>query len=135
MKLETQVCSVEFARRLKELGVNQDSAFYWIEWKTGDVVLHFGKYWKYATDGKYYSALTVAELGEMLPFSGWRATHTFRYKKPILLESGESALWKCREGTDEFPEIVYAITEADARAKMLIRLIETGAVKIGEINK
>ena len=29
MKLEDQVCSLESARRLKELGFKQDSLFYW----------------------------------------------------------------------------------------------------------
>ena len=29
MKLEDQVCSLELAKKLKELGVKQDSLFYW----------------------------------------------------------------------------------------------------------
>jgi len=29
MKLEDQVCSLELAKRLKELGVEQESLFYW----------------------------------------------------------------------------------------------------------
>ena len=29
MKLEEQVCSLELAKELKELGVKQDSMFYW----------------------------------------------------------------------------------------------------------
>lgn len=31
MKLEDQVCSLELAKRLKELGVQQNNVFYWVQ--------------------------------------------------------------------------------------------------------
>ena len=69
MPLEKQVSSLEPSKHLKELGVKQESHFYWnrptnlaphqivsgtFTWKTDD------------EDGRV-SAFTVAELGEMLP--------------------------------------------------------------------
>lgn len=42
MLLEKQVCSLELARRLKELGVRQASLFPWLKFATGhDVVNYF----------------------------------------------------------------------------------------------
>ena len=31
MKIESQVCSLELAKKLKELGVKQESLYYWCE--------------------------------------------------------------------------------------------------------
>ena len=68
MKLEDQVCGLELAKKLKELGVKQESIFAWAEVNQG------GNNWKYQVvqsdfqaDCEYISAFTVAELGEMLP--------------------------------------------------------------------
>jgi len=70
--LEKQVCSLELAKRLKELGVKQESAWYWKhntesphgkidEW----VLCHYGQ--PYEVNSSYHvSAFTVAELGELL---------------------------------------------------------------------
>lgn len=68
MKLGNQVCSLELAKRLKELGVNQESLFYWQEHLSGgqsDLIQA-----NEPADDDYrdfYSAFTVAELGGMLP--------------------------------------------------------------------
>ena len=63
MKLEQHVCSLDLAKRLKELGVKQESLFWW-----GEIT----KEVHYCKAGKplHISAFTVAELGEMLP--KWR---------------------------------------------------------------
>jgi hypothetical protein len=77
MELEKQLCSLEFAKRLKELGVKQESAFWWIE---GDLIYR-GEWGDPSDDASkrmeqkeldeymstLFSAFTVAELGEMLP--------------------------------------------------------------------
>ncbi|MCK5018627.1 MAG: hypothetical protein KAS32_16320 [Candidatus Peribacteraceae bacterium] len=76
MELQQQVCSLEISKRLKELGVNQESLWYW---KKGNFVSD-GKV-KMDTYGlicpakvirdnlgkELISAFTVAELGELLP--------------------------------------------------------------------
>lgn len=141
MKLEDQVCSLELAKRLKELGVRRESAFYWIGHyiNTTDCVekpetarLQLGDYgteymWK-------YPAFTVAELGEMLPghfgmdwfLQFWKtdlsgpAIYSINYKDPKT--EGESEIGWMRQ-------TIIEPKEADARAKMLIHLIEKGIVK------
>lgn len=118
MKFEDQVANLELSKKLKDLGVKQDSLFSWlhpweptryVEMKDTHVVTD-----SYRHQGReFISAFTVAELGEMLgihvndisfgPF-GWR----------LFLGINQESF----EGK-----------EADARAKMLIHLIEKGIVK------
>lgn len=72
MTLENLCCSLESAKELKELGVPQNSLFYWTD---EDIILMpegMGK-WKIVNmkglypQAEYISAFTCAELGEMLP--------------------------------------------------------------------
>ena len=63
MPVEQQVCSHELAKRLAELGVRQESVFWWVDRKltyTGGRVSH-------APLQGGIAAFTAAELGEMLP--------------------------------------------------------------------
>lgn len=67
MKLEQQVCSLELAKKLKELGCRQESAFYWNEYK----VSKDPKKWQYHLQPDFRekrstAAFTVAELLNML---------------------------------------------------------------------
>lgn len=138
MKLEEQVCSLELAKKLKELGVEQDSLFYWNGSESrGGIKLRLEK--DISAIGwmcENYSAFTVAELGEMLPHA-------------VLVKSGmyflsQSQLLNGHNYNDKrlFFEITYSNyeagaitlpiqeeTEADARAKMLIYLIENDLLK------
>lgn len=114
MKLEKQVCSLELAKRLKELGVKQESYFYWsYDLLDSHTIRHQAKGW-----GADYSAFTVAELGEMLP-------EQVPYKDDgaddisFLLSGKQDGLWWVNY-TKGFTEK----TEVDARARMLIHLIE-----------
>ena len=52
MKLEDQICSLDLAKRLKELGARQESLFWWGHFvRTGMGAeanrnkLHYGKWW------------------------------------------------------------------------------------------
>src|SRR5258707_584697 len=65
MNLEQQVCGLDLAKRLKELGVKQESYFAWCDCDVhGEYqIVGFG-----AADGEWrISAFSAAELGEMLP--------------------------------------------------------------------
>ena len=72
MKLEQQVCSLELAQKLKELGVKQESLFYWTYSNMFGNITFYLQYFP-EIEGGYdglendVSAFTVAELGEMLP--------------------------------------------------------------------
>lgn len=155
MKLEHQVTSLELSKRLKELGVKQESLFYWMEYtnkRTGvkewDLNNHgqrgmneyqilgeekSGRSWNNDWDGQC-SAFTVAELGEMLPFS-------IKFQKHVCYLSCEKNIpdyggWFCKyESSDiirptKATDIFTADTEADARANMLIYLLENGLITI-----
>src|SRR5712671_5636785 len=71
---EKQVCSLDLYRRLKELGVEQESVFYWCtisgtnQADLRPAIVWFGKELDLGhVYGEEISAFTVAELGEMLP--------------------------------------------------------------------
>lgn len=128
MELEKQVCSLGLAKKLKELGVKQESWFWWNhvleeddadEWMLDDF-----------NHGNGISAFTVAELGEMLPESFFTKKH---------LGSGTKKWhWQAYSTFEEGHingELLYcqgclSDTEADARAKMLIHLLENKLINL-----
>ena len=121
MKQEKQSTALKYSKRLAELGVKQKSLWYWWEDTYGMVKkAYLEKKIPYNIKGGwvYCSAFTVAELGEMLRKS--------KYDIPIKSRIGYKNEWyfqyqDARTGvTSDFE----AKTEADARAKMLIYLIE-----------
>lgn len=71
MKLEDQVCSLELAKELKELGVKQESLFVWVYLDQNCYSIKFYPYSIIPDENstvKIFSAFTVAELGKMIPF-------------------------------------------------------------------
>ncbi|MBO9151897.1 hypothetical protein ACFOTA_06740 [Chitinophaga sp. GCM10012297] len=140
MKLSDQVCTLRQAMRLKELGIAQEGLYTWLfsplsgDWaishQTAEA-LHILKYanpkskeWAERKERGWYSAFTVAELGVMLPFNcisyldcyhRWSATND--YQNPNI----------------EFEYI--GETECDARASLVISLLETGLLTAEEANK
>lgn len=155
LRLEKQVCSLKHAKKLKELGVEQESYFYWIQYSgiSGPSYdLHYlpSDYFiekNCNPPGHYYSAFTVAELMNMLPhilienteLSGGcvyylsiskssEGLFKLLYQRPngSKLFSGEHACY-CLEFFDE--------TMADVAAKALMYLIENKLVSVSEINE
>ena len=113
MTLEHQVTNLEISKHLKELGVSQKSQFY-----------HgaSGVMFQPLLPNQYVicSAFTVAELGEMLPFYFSGEKH--------------SNDWRCgfanNDGRFKNVPFVSADTEADARGKMLVYLLENKLITI-----
>lgn len=127
MELKDQVCSLESAKRLKELGIpHKDSIFHWVH---EDGEWHI----EYNASENFWPAFTVAELGELL-LSEYADTH-----------KGIDDIWRCGkneaivddEVEGEMVDIVWAEgfqkanTEAEARAKMLIYLLENKLMTLG----
>lgn len=140
MKLENQVCTLEQAKRLKELGVAQDGIFSHVDniSKVGYEGIRLTKQTSsYRAKGqlidsgviKYFVAFTVAELGVMLPINiiTARQKHTDTYAC-IALENGSSDV-------DYSKDIQHKETEAKARAAMLIYLLENGHTTAEEVNQ
>lgn len=133
MKLEQQVVSLELAKRLKELGVKQESYAQWhrpkfLEKEGEDDPSKMdeltGFYSSYSDEWSTYSAFTVAELGEILP------NHLDLEGKWVVLECRKDSTlehWYTHYGDRYFTE---ADTEADARAKMLVHLIENKLIPL-----
>lgn len=130
MTLENQVTSLEISKRLKELGVNQKSLFYWAkpnDDKTGvemNWVLRNAKYHYLAEIGRCYSAFTVAELGEMLPNIVFEKRHPIFHGSMITRDySGWVA--QIEEG-----RWIHDETEANLRARLLIHLLENKLITL-----
>ena len=129
MEVEKQVSNKELSKQLKELGVKQESMFYWNDINDNKIFKNKWKNIPFISNGKNsitssnkqdqeyidknykYSAFTVAELGVLLP--------------PFYKSHRFFDLWYC-EYTDQYNHVERCIddTEADSRAKMLIYLIE-----------
>ena len=122
MKLEDQVSNKELSEQLRDIGVPQDSLWYWKRTPKGEYYIQAGKI-TYNNCIIIASAFTVAELGEKLP-------HKIKPNDCLL------GLWvnkfqgpRCW-GVGYGSIIQYSeTTEANARTKMLIHLIKEGAVK------
>lgn len=125
MKLEHQVVSLDLAKRLKELGVEQESLFVWLQRKPETADEEPQWYLKHNGDWpvgmkvyNYAFAFTVAELGEILP----KYTASYQDRLDWCIDNAE---------TDPSKAIaLHAKTEADARAQMLIYLLENNLIQL-----
>lgn len=112
MKLEQQVCNLELAKRLKDLGVKRESLFYW----RSDATAHGRPGWDIGDcidthANENFSAFTIGELGEMLPV---RVNFGKRKSKPKYF---------CNYDNKTYHQ-VNNDSLADAMAEMLIYLLE-----------
>jgi len=123
MKVGEQVVSLELAKEMKELGIEQNSLWWWVSLDRRSPHMYLecikttiGNIRPGAKD--QYSAFTVAELLNMLP----EGYYTFY--------SGHLKTWACFSDNEEFnnKESINFIadTEANARGKMLIYLKKNG---------
>lgn len=166
MKIEHGVSSLESSRRLKELGVVQESAFRWAvkgAYYCMDKKIDEGQPFLESSDHSLAwpykiiaSAFSVAELGEMLPCRiGFSADASNEKGYEFLnLDYGFTGgkgffqavfperfdvyyrPWRCDgEFVKHFEFWEQAVTEADARAKMLIHLLETKTITLESVNE
>ena len=161
MKLSAQVCSLEQAKRLKELGVVRESTWYYHSlfygagrWEKvsildkGDFELHQYSYEgmalflnittedpDYPVNAEEYSAYTLAELMQMLPdifFSNSKKSYG-----QIIVEKadGKSICYKKFQEETYVGRGVVCETLAQAAAQLLTELIEAGEVAVEECNR
>jgi hypothetical protein len=141
MKLSDQVCSLELAKKLKEMGIKQESLFVWEYYDENCYAI---KYFPYSINNKMtdikiygielYSAFTSSELGEMLPDT---IPYDKHYKLPSKLDickSHDNRWFVSYSYSSDFylPPVIASIDdkEADALAKVLIYLIENNLLDI-----
>ena len=119
-------CDLEYAKKIKELGVKQESLFKWhskLDGKGNRVYTEI-VYLPIKQMEQDYSAFTVAELGEMLPNS--------IDKFVMVIMKMNKGTWVCGYYKD-LKEMFYEVGDkilVTAMAKMLIWLIEQGKVKV-----
>lgn len=143
MTLEQQVCSLDLAKKLKELGVKQESAFWWTRPRDINDITALLEPSDTPTDWleKFpldkWSAFTVAELGEMLPNVVGEDSKGLWIQMRKSNGLGNFKGGHCVEYTNANIEATQAViphpkvwdnTEADARAKMLVYLIENNLI-------
>ena len=130
MELQKQVASLELSKRLKELGVKQESKFVWARY--ADETSMRWRDWKVATldqeyfDEEYYdddrwgrpiSAFTDSELDKKLP--------------PRIQCYPDGDMECCLDGENiQDGYAVFERTKANSRAKMLIYLIENKLITV-----
>lgn len=135
MKLESQVTSLEISKRLKELGVKQESLFWW---DSSNSICCAGPkrmgntFYPENLDSYYtkntISAFTVAELGEMLPED--ITVEGINYQ--IQFTNGIHSIGYQGEIDVSVFKVIHetiGLTEVDARGKMLIYLLENGLIE------
>lgn len=134
MNLQKQVVSLEHAKRLKQLGIVQKSLFYLQKEYSSDTPTIYtyddieGWGINPSSQKHLYSAYTVAELGAMMP-----PDHgTF---KDFDFGFTIQCLNKNEEGKFEMNHYHYNGTEAEARADMLIYLLESKIITAEDINE
>ena len=118
-----QLTNLKLSKRLKELGVKQESLWWWLSFTNKPHKLRVREAFG-VMDDETYSAFTVAELGEMLPENLDQKREYYKQNLSILKSAGGFRVMYNETGISFFEK-----TEADARAKCLIYLLEKGVAK------
>jgi len=137
MGLEQQVCSLELSTKLKELGFEKESLFYWGE-ESG---LRNNYQPRICTDLSKWDddnmivvcpAYTVAEMGEMLPHRLKEEARATDYKTHYSLEISKDKTWweVCYQGGGDAGNRGFFndASLVNAMAKMLIYLKENNLI-------
>lgn len=150
MKIENQVCTMEQAKKLKELGVyNPTPEFYWVDlsaWSQGYKIQHKSEAEYRSKETKdtaftdfntTFPAFTVPELGVVIPneqaiigWEIWYNDHIGEWNCAIR----DFVKWK--EGANP-PPIAYESegnTMAEAMANALIHCLENKSTTVEECN-
>jgi|TARA_Y100000310_G_C20704007_1_gene833010 hypothetical protein len=141
--IEQQVCSLEPSIQLKELGVPQESVWYWYRGSTTDASYSLGDTADVMNNSLIplvkdqwdaFSAYTVAELGELLV--NYDIGKIQKVGNKWVIGAVRDRDETDRNGINEY--IVKRVdiwdnSEANARAKMLIYLLENKLIKVEDL--
>lgn len=131
MNLYEQVCSLELAKKLKELKVKQKSYFWWVNDVRNDS--NAKGFFIDLKDTKpehmqCWSAFTVSELSQMLPkkISSDSATQRDHY---LIISKFDD--WHVSYSDPNQPPLFYCIDDnlANNLARVLIHILENGLIK------
>ncbi len=160
MNIEKQVCSLPLAKKLKELGVEQKSTWYWNTIYLGEPQLSL---YNKDTEGDgflkcgvnamdfpdisdfrepYYSAFSGTELGVLLPdyfiFPNTDSKVKVCRVEDAMYDNGKHICYMQQGvGNKSIHMVCYVINayEAEARAIMLVYLLEHKLVTAAECNE
>lgn len=124
MKIEDQVVSLELAKQLKEIGIKQDSIWYWVEhYKSGTNKIIWSLYQNDEDDivNKHISAYTFAEISSMLPATLECNDDPYEPCDGIYIQTRKEkdGTWNCDDGN----YCAKSKRIADAPAKMILYLL------------
>jgi hypothetical protein len=123
MKIENQVCTLEQAKKLKELGVTAEPLFWYVIDIDPITPLDIIQKWQHSNfdQCEKYSAFTVAELGVMIDWN--HVSQSGPYK--------EDQHFYCFTHLQDYSDKNEAIVRAD----MLIYLLENHLTTPEEVNQ
>lgn len=130
MKLQNQVCNLEQAKKLSELGIVQGkSIFFYDTWMSDKNKLQYNSGHQngdgYKNPESCFSAFTLSELGTMLDSE----TYTQRTGS----EDSKYANWEWMNDGNETGSGLFA-TEVEARCEMLITALTNGTQSVETCN-
>jgi len=142
MNLENQVSSLVLSKQLKDLGIKQESLWVYVDTLRGyKIILNRPDSDIFKVSREQISAFTVAELGEMLPTVielESKLTGKKEKKGMGFLADDIEVQTNNFYGVEKYRIFIIEIgkfqvsekTEADARAKMLVYLLENKLIHI-----
>lgn len=129
--ISDHLTSLEWSKRLGELGVPQKSVFVWRKYQNWICELRSFDYTEkgwHINELEERPAFLSSELGEFLP-GKYNSVKRFDNKFWII-EDGEKECEMCIQDEIIFHYQTIADTEVNARSAMLCYLIENGLIKI-----
>lgn len=147
MKLENQVNTATQSIRLKELGVIQESNYQWNLTTHAEPYLNVPPFGKVDNNGLSYAAFTVAELGVAflggqlgIPIHEGKINTKSEVFVSVSIETWITPnIFNCAIFNKEFPDRIYheckSRYEAQARAAMLIYLLENNLTTAADVNE
>ena len=129
MELKKQVCSLELAKKLKELGVKEESlfAYYGNAGNWHDTIVDMGMYKDVDDDFREYKLLPAYTVAELIEILG----EDFRWLKKR--GHNENTVWLAQARIHPITSKdikVTAKTPQEALAKLLIYLLENNLLKL-----